>query len=212
MGFAVDLHTHTRHGSNCSYMDPRTLVSRALELGLDGVCITEHNASWEEEALKVLVEGTPLQLFAGMEVSTEWGDVLVFGVDGAAPRTGAVQEVRRIVDESGGAMIAAHPFRRYSVAGVAIDVDEACRWPLLRFVDAAEVFNGISTRREVELAQEVLSRLGLRGVGGSDSHAPHTLGACYTRFDDPLAGVGDLVAALNSGRFRAVHPGMGLEF
>src|SRR3990170_378719 len=147
MGFAVDLHTHTRHGSNCSYMEPRTLVSRALELGLDGVCITEHNASWEEEALKVLVDGTSLQLFAGMEVSTEWGDVLVFGVDGPAPRTGAVEEVRRIVDESGGAMIAAHPF-----------------------------------------------------------------GACYTRFDDPLAGVGDLVAALNSGRFRAVHPGMGLDF
>jgi hypothetical protein len=212
MGFAVDLHTHTRHGSNCSYMEPRMLVARALELGLDAVCITEHNASWEEEALRALVDGTVLQLFAGMEVSTEWGDVLVFGVEGAAPQTGGIQELRRVVDQSGGAMIAAHPFRRYSVAGVTIDVGEACRWPLLRFVDAAEVFNGISTRREVELAQEVLARLGLRGVGGSDSHAPHTLGACYTRFEEPLAGVRDLVAALRSGRFRAVHPGMGLEF
>ena len=212
MSFAVDLHTHTRHGSNCSYMEPRSLVARAIELGLDGVCITEHNLLWEPAALSALGDGTPLRLFAGAEVSTEWGDVLVFGVEDVASPAGGVEALRRIVDDSGGAMIAAHPFRRYSVAGVAIDVEEASRWPLLRFVDAAEVFNGISTRREVELAQEVLARLRLRGVGGSDSHAPHTLGACYTRFHGPLTGVGDLVAALKSGRFRAVHAGMGLEF
>ncbi|KKL94634.1 hypothetical protein LCGC14_1862670, partial [marine sediment metagenome] len=36
------------------------LVARALELGLDAVCITEHNASWEEEALRALVDGTVL--------------------------------------------------------------------------------------------------------------------------------------------------------
>lgn len=211
MGFAVDLHTHTRHGSSCSYMEPRALVARALDVGLDGVCITEHDTSWEEEALRALSGGTRLRLFAGVEVSTEWGDVLVFGLEGGGPRAGSVEELRRMVDQSGGVMIAAHPFRRYSVVGVALDVEEACRWPLLHFVDAAEVFNGISTRREVELAQGVLARLGLRGVGGSDSHAPHTLGACYTRFEGPLADVRELVVALRSGRFRAVHPGMGLE-
>jgi predicted metal-dependent phosphoesterase TrpH len=193
-------------------MEPQSLVARALELDLDAVCITEHNVSWEEDALKALVGGTPLRLFGGVEVSTEWGDVLVFGLEDTGPRKGGIEELRRAVDRSGGVMIAAHPFRRYSVGGVAIDIEEACRWPLLRFVDAAEVFNGISTRREVDLAREVLTRLGLRGVGGSDSHAPHTLGACYTRFEEPLSGVGDLVAALKSGRFRAVHRGMGLEF
>jgi predicted metal-dependent phosphoesterase TrpH len=212
MGFAVDLHTHTRHGSNCSYMEPPALVARALELDLDAVCITEHNAAWEEDALNALGDGTSLRLFAGIEVSTEWGDVLVFGLEGAAPRPKSIEELRQTVDESGGFMIAAHPFRRYSVGGVAVDIEEASKWPLLRHVDAAEVYNGISTRHEIELAKEVLTRLGLRGVGGSDSHAPHTLGTCYTRFEEPLAGVGDLVAALKAGRFRAVHRGMGLEF
>jgi predicted metal-dependent phosphoesterase TrpH len=212
MAFAVDLHTHTRHGSNCSYMEPQALVERALELRLDAVCITEHNAAWEQRALSALADGTSLQLFAGIEASTEWGDVLVYGLEGPAAQSWALEDLRRAVDESGGVMIAAHPFRRYSVAGVGIDVEEASRSPVLQSVDAAEVFNGISTRHEVELAQEVLTRLGLRGVGGSDSHAPHTLGACYTRFEEPLATPGDLVSALKSGRFRAVHPGMGLEF
>ena len=193
-------------------MEPRSLVARALELDLDAVCITEHNASWEEDALRALDGGTPLRLFGGTEVSTEWGDVLVFGLEGEAPRAGHIEELRRIVDRSGGIMIAAHPFRRYSVAGVAVDAEEASRSPVLRWVDAAEVFNGLSTRREVELAQEVLTRLGLRGVGGSDSHAPHTLGTCYTVFERPLATVQDLVKEVKASRFQAVHRGFELTF
>jgi predicted metal-dependent phosphoesterase TrpH len=212
MGFAVDLHTHTRHGSNCSYMEPRSLVARALELDLDAVCITEHNVSWEEDALTALGDGTPLRLFGGMEVSTECGDVLVFGLECAGPQQGGIEELRRTVAESGGVMIAAHPFRRYSVAGVAIDVEEASRSPVLRWVDAAEVFNGLSTRAEVKLAQEVLSRIGLPGVAGSDSHAPHTLGSCYTVFERSLTTVRDMVAEIKAGRFQAVHRGFELTF
>jgi predicted metal-dependent phosphoesterase TrpH len=193
-------------------MEPRSLVARALELDLDAVCITEHNASWEEDALRALDDGTPLRLFGGVEVSTEWGDVLVFGLEGEAPRAGRIEELRRIVDRSGGVMIAAHPFRRYSVAGVTVDAEEASRSPVLQWVDAAEVFNGLSTRAEVELAQEVLTRLGLRGVGGSDSHAPHTLGSCYTVFERPLATVTDLVKEVKASRFQAVHRRFELTF
>jgi len=193
-------------------MEPQSLVARALELDLDAVCITEHNASWEEHALRALGDGTALRLFGGTEVSTECGDVLVFGLEGAGPRQGGIEELRRIVDRSGGVMIAAHPFRRYSVAGVTMDVEEASQSPVLRWVDAAEVFNGLSTRAEVELAQEVLSRLGLRGVGGSDSHAPHTLGRCYTVFERPLATVQDLVKEVKASRFQAVHREFGLTF
>ncbi len=172
-------------------MEPRDLVRRAEEMGLDAVCITEHNAAWEEDALRALGDGSSVRLFGGVEVSTEWGDVLVFGLEGEAPRAGRIKELRRIVDRSGGVMIAAHPFRRYSVAGV---------------------FNGLCTRAEVELAQEVLTPLGLRGVGGSDSHAPHTLGVCYTVFERRLATVRDLVAEFKAGRFQAVHRGFELTF
>jgi hypothetical protein len=49
-------------------------------------------------------------------------------------------------------------------------------------------------------------------VAGSDSHAPHTLGCCYTVFQRPLATVQDLVGELRSGRVKAVHPLLDLEF
>ena len=212
MSFAVDLHTHTRHGSNCSYMEPRDLVRRAQEVGLDAVCVTEHNVPWEDAALAALTDGSPLRLFGGVEMSTEAGDVLVYGVSGSALGARLIADLRRLVDSQGGAMIAAHPFRRYSVAGVPTDAEEASRCPVLGWVDAVEVFNGLATRMEVELAQEVLSRIGLPGVAGSDSHTLHTLGSCYTVFERPLATVGDLVEEVKAGRFQAVHRRFELTF
>jgi len=212
MSFAVDLHTHTRHGSNCSYMEPRELVRRAQEVGLDAVCVTEHNVPWEDAALAALTDGSPLRLFGGVEMSTEAGDVLVYGVGGSALGARLIADLRRLVDSLGGAMIAAHPFRRYSVAGVPMDAEEASHSPVLRWVDAAEVFNGLATRPEVELAQEVLSRIGLPGVAGSDSHTPHTLGSCYTVFEQPLATVRELVEEVKAGRFQAVHRRFELTF
>ena len=114
MPFAVDLHTHTRFGSNCSYMEPSQLVQRAKEVGLDAVCITEHNALWEEEAIRGLSEESGFRVLGGMEVSTELGDVLVFGVRSRLLAGSRIDELQGLVEEQGGLMIAAHPFRCYS--------------------------------------------------------------------------------------------------
>ena len=211
MAFSVDLHTHTRVGSNCSYMEPQQLASRARELGLDGVCITDHNAPWDGAGLAALNSPEGPLFFAGVELSTEWGDVLIYGVDGLG---GGIRagELRSLVDKAGGVMVAAHPFRRYSVPGVPPDQEEALRNPLFELVDAIEVFNGMGPRREMDFAGQVVRRLGLPGVGGSDSHAPHTVGHCFTEFERPLRTTAELVAELKAGRFRAVHPLMGLIF
>jgi predicted metal-dependent phosphoesterase TrpH len=211
MLFSVDLHTHTRVGSNCSYMEPQQLARRARELGLDGVCITEHNAPWDSASIAALNSpGGPI-FFAGAEVSTELGDVLVYGLDGLVGGLRAA-ELRSLVDEAGGVMVAAHPFRRYFVPGATPDPEAALGNPLFELVDAIEVFNGMGSRPEMELASEVVRRSGLPGVGGSDSHAPHTVGQCYTDFERPVRSREELVATLKAGRFRAVHPLMGLVF
>jgi predicted metal-dependent phosphoesterase TrpH len=142
MPFAVDLHTHTRFGYNCSYMEPRQLVQRAKEVGLDAVCITEHNAPWEEDAIRALSEEGGLPVLAGMEVGTELGDVLVFGVRSRLLSGSRIDELRGLVEEQGGLMIAAHPFRGYSWPGAVMDVEQAASRPVFRWVDAVEVFNG----------------------------------------------------------------------
>ena len=50
--FRIDLHNHTSYGSACSYMTPDELIQRAKLMGLDGICITEHNQLWSEEMLE----------------------------------------------------------------------------------------------------------------------------------------------------------------
>jgi predicted metal-dependent phosphoesterase TrpH len=212
MAFTVDLHTHTRHGSSCSYMEPVDLLRRARTVGLDAVCITEHNAAWDEPSVRMLAEEGPPLVFTGVEVSTELGDVLVFGANGVLRGVGRAVEVRAHVVAAGGVMIAAHPFRRFFVPGVIPSVEEALGNPLFDLVDAVEVFNGMGSRREQDFAIEVVSRLRLPAVAGSDSHAPHTLGCCHTAFERPLATIQDLIDELRLGRVKAVHPLLGLEF
>jgi hypothetical protein len=210
MPFAVDLHTHTRFGSNCSYMEPGQLVQRAKEVGLDAVCITEHNAPWEEDAIRALSEESGFRVLGGMEVSTELGDVLVFGVRSRLLAGRRIEELRGLVQEQGGLMIAAHPFRGYSWPGAVMDVEEAAALPVFDWVDAVEVFNGTSPWPEVEFGCAVLERLRLPGVGGSDAHSPLSVGRCYTRFERGVASVEELVAELRVGRFQAVHSALSL--
>jgi len=210
MPFAVDLHTHTRFGSNCSHMEPSQLVQRAKEVGLDAVCITEHNAPWEEDAIRALSEETGFRLLGGLEVSTELGDVLVFGLQPRLLAGSRIEDLRRLVAEQGGVMIAAHPFRHYSRPGAVMDVEEAAALPIFRWVDAIEVFNGTSPWPEMEFGRAVLQRLGLPGAGGSDAHSPLGVGRCYTAFEREVASVTELVTELKAGRFRAVHSALSL--
>lgn len=195
-------------------MPPEQLVLRARELGLDGVCITEHNAHWDDDSLQSLSPEAPPLMLAGMEVATEYGDVLVFGADGVLQGlTGGVAriaELREAVTRAGGVMIAAHPFRRLFFPGNEATLEQALSAKVFGYVDAIEVFNGMGIRREQELALEAIRHLGLPGTGGSDAHAPHTLGRCYTVFDRPVADTRDLVDQLRSGSFHARHALMNL--
>ena len=54
-----DLHMHTSRHSPDSVMDPFALVRRAVEIGLDGVVITEHDWLWTENELHELRRAAP---------------------------------------------------------------------------------------------------------------------------------------------------------
>jgi predicted metal-dependent phosphoesterase TrpH len=208
----IDLHTHTRFGSNCSYLDPGELARRAKETGLDGVCITEHDLCWEGEAIEALSREYGVLVLGGVEVSTELGEVLVYGVHQPLWKVSSIRELRELVDESGGVMIAAHPFRRYMLLNELPPVEEILTMDIFRMVDAVEVFNGGATRRELDFGCQVLQRLNLKGVGGSDAHASHTIGRCVTIFERDIASEGDLLEELKAQRFRAWHRTMDREF
>ena len=48
----IDLHTHTYPKSDDSFIGVDELIERAKQEGLDGICLTEHDAFWSvDEAL-----------------------------------------------------------------------------------------------------------------------------------------------------------------
>ncbi len=204
----VDMHTHTRFGSNCSYMEPAELARAAQAAGLGAVCITEHDLPWSAHDLGALGREQGFLYLGGMEVATDLGSVLVYGY--AGPVSERAVDLRRQVVAAGGYLVAAHPFRRdpqWAVWNVAAELVR----PLFHLVDALEAFNGSSPRLEAEFGLEVARRLGLPVIGGSDSHAPHTVGRCVTVFERAIASEADLLAELRAGRYRAEHRVLGLS-
>ena len=211
-----DLHVHTTRGSSDSGLTPGQLVRRAGKAGLDGVCLTEHGGGWTDREIEETFAGSGLTVIAALEVDTDAGHVLVFGVRAYVNGMHRIEDLRSVVDRAGGAMVSAHPFRNlfnrppdrpnllFGRLEQPVTVEQAAEHRLFGLVDAIEVANGSNTAREDRFAKDVAARLGLSGTGGSDAHSEHGLGRHVTLFDGAVTSERDLVEAIRAG---SVSPG-----
>jgi predicted metal-dependent phosphoesterase TrpH len=220
----IDLHLHTLYGSACAYMDPDQLIHQAKSMGLDGVCITEHNQIWGREALDRLTREHHFLVIGGVEVSTDLGEILVFGLHRSVLEVYSALELKRMVDEAKGAMIMAHPFRaepelfgseKTLTSHPSDQLLETLtllkKRPVFSLVDALEVYNGRSGLKETAFTRTAAETLNLPGTGGSDAHAILGVGACYTLFEQSIREEGDLISQLKAGRFVGVDARWGNE-
>ncbi len=214
MTVKIDLHTHTSHGSACSYMDPDQLILRAKAVGLGGVCITEHDHVWDVRAIERLAERHDFLVIGGAEVSTDCGHVLVYGLHQSVRDIYYLDDLRRMVEAAGAVMIMAHPFR-YEPNLVDVFtrlrndedwLDDLCERAMFQGLDALEICNGRSGFREQDLAALVANRLNLRQTGGSDAHAALEVGSCYSVFADTIRDEEDFIARIKRGAYRGVDP------
>lgn len=191
-----DLHLHTTRHSRDSVMDPVAMVCRALELGLDGVVITEHDCLWTEAELVELRQAAPgLVVLAGVEVSAREGHFLAYGVEDpqAVPPGIEVAALCREVHRQGGAVVAAHPFRWGQPFREILEEHQ----PEL---DGLELMTSNMDAGCRRLAAEVFRERPFAGLGSSDAHDVGTLGFCYTEFNSPIWAARDLVLALRERR------------
>jgi predicted metal-dependent phosphoesterase TrpH len=190
----IDLHTHTRVHSRCSALTPEALVRAAREHELDGVCITEHDALWPAADTAALAAELGFPVFRGIEVTTEVGHVLVFGVSRFEPAMAVLAELRRIVPAEGGLMYLAHPSRRYGT----LPPDDLTAW-----FDSVEAQNGTEGLLQNDAASRVAVNMRLPGIGGSDAHSVREIGVCATEFSDRISDEASFLSALRSGAYRA---------
>lgn len=195
-----DLHMHTRRYSPDSIIDPFELVQRAVDIGLDGIVITEHDRLWPESELDELRRAAPgLAVLGGVEVSGRNGDMLCYGVKNLdrLKRGTAWGDLCREVDAQGGVAVAAHPYRW----GQNFDDLLADQSPLLSGLEMMSNNMDDGLRR---MAARFYERNPLFAtLGNSDAHEIDVVGCCYTQFDAEIRTMPDLVRAI---RYRKGKP------
>jgi predicted metal-dependent phosphoesterase TrpH len=191
----IDLHCHTRVYSSCSALTPQALVRAARAAGLDGVCITEHDALWPTEDLRRLATELDFLVLAGVEVSTDAGHVLAYGLTNYGPELTSLSALRRRADEEGALLYLSHPSRPSQ------SQKKSTLWDSL---DSLETHNGSEGVIANEAAQRKVMSFRLPGIGGSDAHSAREVGTCATEFQNPVRSTATLLRELKAGRYRAV--------
>jgi predicted metal-dependent phosphoesterase TrpH len=200
----VDMHVHTAVSSPCSFIDPESMITWAERVGLDAVCVTEHDEVEGAQAAYELALRRGFKIFRGVEIYTDLGDVLVFGcLKDARSWQVPYRELLREVHAAGGIVIPAHPWR--GQGGLEELLAKEGMREMLSTCDALEVINGGTSRDHNLVAAEAARRFGLPGVGGSDAHHLAQIGRALTRFERELESEEDLVREVRAGRCRALY-------
>ena len=207
----IDLHSHSYPKSDDSFMAVDELIESAKSTGLDGICLTEHDAFWSMDEAAALARRHNFLVFPGTEINTDMGHLLVFGLNHYIFGLHKLAFLRAKVKEAGAVAVAAHPYRRRFLEEPAKKtnartemLDRAKDDPLFQICDAIETLNGRGTSPENEFSRDLGELLGARTTGGSDAHRVNQVGTAATLFSRSINSLGDLIEELRAGRFNVV--------
>ena len=184
-----DLHVHSSL-SPCSRLSLDEILNKAKSRGLDGVCITDHDSMAVRHLISEGLQANGLCVIVGQEYTTRQGDFLLFGPYERLPPGLSAPRLLHHVRSTGGASVAAHPFRSLRPVDEKIVSSGLCR--------IIEEINGRNTFSENSQVDAWLERYPLCSVGGSDAHTLEELGRVPVRFDMPILSRADLIQALQT--------------
>jgi len=184
-------------------LSPYDLISRAEEMGLDGIAITEHDHAWSANEIDRLKQetGTKLLILRGQEVSSEYGHVLIFGYYESLNHYNLNEIIKR-VHANGGVVIPSHPFRYGNTDKTLEELkDEFSPF------DAIEALNGNQDEFQNRFGLRVMEQLRIPGIGGSDAHSIRMIGRYVTEFYSSIRDESDLIREIKAGRCRPLFNG-----
>jgi predicted metal-dependent phosphoesterase TrpH len=189
----IDTHMHCIEGSDDSFIKISEIVKTAKTMGLNGICITDHDNNRVKEYAVQYGKKHDFKIFVGAEILTHEGDILVFGLDDIPTEKLYAQELIDLVNSKGGVTIAAHPFRENN-RGCGKYLKE------LRGLTAIETFNGSTKAYNNLYAFASAMELNLAATAASDCHTPETIGRYCTKFLDNIETEKDLIDAIKGKR------------
>lgn len=208
----IDLHNHTYPKSDDSFLSPDELVDAARAAGLDGLCLTEHDAFWSDDCAAALTRRHGILVLPGAEINTDAGHVLVFGLRRYRFGMHKPAFLRAEADSLGAVLLAAHPYRRRYLSEPGQDPEQRAAMlhktladPWMQLFDAVESYNGRGKPDENRFAEDVRQGLLLPGTGGSDAHYRHQIATAATLFHRRITSLDDLIAEIRAGRMESVN-------
>ena len=192
----IDTHLHTAEYSPDSFLPIAEAVARAREMGIDGLCVTDHDSRGARNVIDRWRRELDFPLFLGCEVLTADGDVVCFGLDEPpAPASVSAAELVRRLHDLGGCAVAAHPFRNNN-RGMEGMIST------LAGLDGVECFNGSTDPAANLHALELAEKAGRALLGAADAHRRERVGLFVTEFEGTLRDERDLIAAVKERRCR----------
>lgn len=201
----LDLHLHSEASDDSrapveAYL--KILQRKRAERPLDGIVLTEHRHFDPTRDHRALEDKYGMLILTAAEVETDYGHVLVYGVnedmlarfdfaDVRLPAQTLIDEVDRL----GGVALPCHPGR----PNIGLCHHYETKTPLERVV-AVEAVNGGSKKGEDERVAALIEAHGYAAFGGSDAHLVSFVGLCATEFERDVRTIDDLVAELKAGR------------
>ena len=207
----IDLHTHSYPKSDDSFMSVDELIDGSKAAGLDGICLTDHDAFWSYEQVRELSRHHNFLVLPGCEINTDAGHVLVFGLDKYEFGMHKPEFLRACADRNGGVLFAAHPYRRRFLEepgrvpeARAEMLRRAAADPVFGLCEGLESLNGRGSPEQNRYSSDLSRDLGLPAVAGSDAHRQGQIGTAATEFLGRVECLSDLLGLLKAGQHRPV--------
>ena len=108
----IDLHNHTWPRSHDSVLDPKDLAIRAKDAGLDAISFTEHDALWPHDEVQKIAEETGIVIIPAVKSLPTRATSSPGAWRSTSSACTGVERLAEHVNERGGALVFAHPYRR----------------------------------------------------------------------------------------------------
>ena len=197
--------------SDDSFMGVDELIERAKTLGLDGVCLTEHDAFWSQDEVRALSKRHDFLVLPGSEINTDTGHALVFGLERYEFGMHKPEFLGDCVKRHGGIIVAAHPYRRRFLEEPATRpgardemLERASADEFFQMCQGIESLNGRGSEAQNRFSLDLGTRVGVGMTAGSDAHRVEQLGTAATEFSAEIQGLDDLIRSLREGQYRPV--------
>lgn len=201
MKVKIDFHAHTCFSKD-SESKVGKVLQKAVEMGLDGIAITDHgNVQGALEAKRIAKEKKlPIIVIVGQEILTPHGEVMGLFLKKGIGKCSVGDAIAQIKMQ-GGVVSIPHPFD--FARGSALHP----KWILekeLAQVDAMETLNArVYAAGMNKSAEEFAKKHGLAQLGGSDAHTLFEVARAYTVVEAKGKSEREIKKAILLGKTRA---------